>query len=161
MREVISIAIWVVAIWLALSQSEQFALLLPDTLGASFSLGDKQYGNRFRVIIAFVLIMVGVLLFGALLNFAVRQLMKAKMLRGIDRILGVAFGLLRAALVVTLLVMAASAFTKLPTDPAWQGSRLVKPFEQAAVWVVNQLPTPYARHFKLPAGTSSIEIQLY
>ena len=159
-REVVSIATWGAALWLAFSQSGQVALLLPETIDvARLSFGDKQYGVNLRVIIAFVLIMVGVLILGALINFVLCQFMKAKMLQGLDRMLGVVFGLLRAAVVATLLIMAAAAFTTLPATSTWQSSRLVKPFEQAAVWVVRQLPERYARWFKLPAGAAVIEIQ--
>jgi len=160
-REAISIVTWVAAIWLALSQSEQVSFLLPEAIdSASFSFGEKEYGSNIRVGIAFVLIMVGVLVFGALINFVLSQIMKTQILRGVDRMLGMVFGLLRASVITIILIMTASAFTTLPQASTWQTSRLIKPFEQAAVWVVAQLPDRYAQQFRLPAKVPSAEIQL-
>ncbi len=160
-REAVSIATWVAAIWLALSQSEQVSYLLPEAIdSASFSFGDKEYGSNIRVGIAFVLIMVGVLVFGALINFVLSQVMKAQILKGVDRMLGMVFGLLRASVITIILIMTASAFTTLPESTTWDTSRLIKPFEKAAVWVVQQLPDRYAQQFRLPSHQPSPEIQL-
>ena len=160
-REAISIATWVAAIWLALSQSEQVSFLLPEAIdSASFSFGDKEYGNNIRVGIAFVLIMVGVLVFGALINFVLSQVMKAQILKGVDRMLGMVFGILRASVITVILIMTASAFTTLPESSTWKTSRLIKPFEKAAVWVVQQLPDRYAQQFRLPSHQPNAEIQL-
>ena len=160
-REAVSIATWVAAIWLALSQSEQVSFLLPEAIdSASLSFGDKEYGNNIRVGIAFVLIMVGVLVFGALINFVLSQIMKAQILKGVDRMLGMVFGLVRASVITIILIMTASAFTTLPDSSTWQTSPLIKPFEKAAVWVVQQLPDRYAQQFRLPSRQPNAEIQL-
>ena len=160
-REAVSIATWVAAIWLALTQSEQVSFLLPEAIdGASLSFGDKEYGSNLRVGIAFVLIMVGVLVFGALINFVLSQVMKAQILKGVDRMLGMVFGLVRASVITVILIMTASAFTTLPTSSTWQSSQLIKPFEQAAAWVIDQLPERYAQQFRLPVEAPSAEIQL-
>ena len=160
-REAVSIVTWVAAIWLALSQSEQVSFLLPEAIdSASFSLGENEYGPNIRVGIAFVLIMVGVLVFGALINFVLSQIMKAQILKGVDRMLGMVFGLVRASVIITILIMTASAFTTLPQASTWQTSQLIKPFEQAAVWVVAQLPDRYAQQFRMPVKVPNAEIQL-
>ncbi len=159
-REAVSIATWVAAIWLALSHSEQVSFLLPEAISsASFSFGEKEYGTNIRVGIAFVLIMVGVLIFGALINLVLGKIMKAQILRGMDRMLGIVFGVMRASVITTILIMTASAFTTLPHAATWQSSRLIKPFEQAAVWVVAQLPERYAQQFRLSAKIPNAEIQ--
>ena len=160
-REAVSIVTWVAAIWLALTQSEQVSYLLPEAIdSASFSFGEKEYGTNIRVGIAFVLIMVGVLVFGALINFVLSQIMKAQILKGVDRMLGMLFGLLRASVITTILVMTASAFTTLPQTSTWQSSKLIKPFEKTAAWVVNHLPEQYAQQFRLPEQVPNAEIQL-
>lgn len=160
-REAVSIVTWVAAIWLALTQSEQVSFLLPEAIdGASLSFGEKEYGTNIRVGIAFVLIMVGVLVFGALVNFVLSQIMKAQILKGVDRMMGMLFGLLRASVITIILIMIASAFTTLPQTSTWQVSQLLKPFEQAAVWVVDQLPERYAQTFRMPGKVPNAEIQL-
>ena len=160
-REAVSIATWVIAIWLALSHAEQVSFLLPEAIdSASLSFGENEYGSNIRVGVAFVLIMVGVLVFGALINFVLSQIMKTQILRGVDRMLGMVFGLVRASVITTILIMTASAFTTLPLSSTWQASRLIKPFEHAAVLVVDQLPDRYAQQFRLPAQTPNADIQL-
>lgn len=160
-REAVSITTWIAAIWLALQFSEQVSLLLPDAIdGANFSLGEGGQVSNLRVGIAFVLIMVGTLIFGALINFVLSQIMKTQILRGVDRILGMFFGLARASVIITILSMTAAAFTALPASSTWSKSRLIKPFEQAAIWVVQQLPEHYAHRFKFQAGAPNTEIKL-
>lgn len=160
-REVVSIVTWVAAIWLALTQSQQVSLLLPEAIdSASLSFGEKEYGTNLRVGIAFMLIMVGVFVFGALINFVLSQIMKAHILKGMDRMLGMVFGLLRASVITTILIMTASAFTTLPLTETWQASKFIKPFEHAAEWVVGQLPERYAQEFRMPVKVPSSDIQL-
>ena len=160
-REAISITTWIAAIWLALQFSEQVSFLLPSAIdGANFSLGEDGQLSNLRVGIAFVLIMIGTLIFGALINFVLSQVMKTHILRGVDRILGMFFGLARASVIITILIMTAAAFTTMPESSTWKTSRLIKPFEHAAIWVVQQLPEHYAHRFKFQAQAPKLEYKL-
>ena len=160
-REAVSITTWIAAIWLALRYSEQVSFLLPDAIdGANFSLGEGGHLSNLRVGIAFVLIMVGTLIFGALINFVLSQIMKTQILRGVDRILGMFFGLARASVIITILTMTAAAFTAMPETSTWKSSRLIKPFEHAAIWVVQQLPEHYAQRFKFNEQAPNLEYKL-
>ena len=96
---------------------------------------------------AFLLIFVGVLILGGLINFVFGQIMKAQNLKGIDRMLGVIFGLIRASAIVVILIMIAVAFTALQESRAWQDSLLIPPFEYAAKWTVSKLPEEYSYNF--------------
>ena len=160
-REAISIATWIAAIWLALRYSEQVSFLLPSAIdGANFSIGESGQVSNLRVGVAFVLIMVGTLVFGALINFVLSQVMKTQILRGVDRVLGMFFGLARASVIIIILTMTAAAFTELPVSSTWQKSRLVRPFEQVAIWVAQQLPERYAHRFNFQAKAPNIEYKL-
>ena len=160
-REAISITTWIAAIWLALRYSEQVAFLLPDAIdGANFSIGEGGQLSNLRVGIAFVLIMIGTLIFGALINFVLSQIMKTHILRGVDRILGMFFGLARASVIITILTMTAAAFTAMPETSTWKSSRLIKPFEHAAMWVVQLLPEHYAQRFKFNEQAPNLEYKL-
>ncbi len=160
-REAVSIATWIVAIWLALRYSEQVSFLLPSVIdSANFSLGESGYGSNLRAGISFVLIMVGTLVFGALINYVLSQIMKTYILRGVDRVLGLFFGLARASIIITILIMTAAALTALPQSSSWKTSSLIKPFEYAAVWVVQRLPDRYAQHFKFQVQAPNIEYKL-
>ena len=160
-REAVSITTWIAAIWLALHYSEQVSFLLPHAIdSANFSLGDGGQLSNLRVGIAFVLIMAGTLIFGALINFVLSQAMKAHILRGVDRILGMFFGLARASVIITILTMTAAAFTTMPESTTWKTSRLIKPFEYAAVWVVQHLPDHYAQRFNFGTQAPNLEYKL-
>lgn len=147
-REAISLITWVAAIVLAFTLGDHVAMLLPESMDyGSFPFGEKDYGGDVRSIVAFLLIFVGVLILGGLINFVFGQIMKAQNLKGIDRMLGVIFGLIRASAIVVILIMIAVAFTALQESRAWQDSLLIPPFEYAAKWTVSKLPEEYAYNF--------------
>ena len=113
-RSIISLITWIAAIGLALTQAEQVAMLLPESMDTlSLPLGDRDYGSNVRVGVAFILIFIGVLLLGGLVNFVFGQIMQAQNLKGMDRALGMLFGLIRASAIVVILIMLTSAFTTL------------------------------------------------
>ncbi len=74
-KEAISLASWVVAIWLAMTFSSQVALFLPASIDeATFNLGSNELeASKLRVGIAFLLIVIGTLIAGALLNYILSQ----------------------------------------------------------------------------------------
>ncbi|MEM7304004.1 MAG: CvpA family protein [Pseudomonadota bacterium] len=160
-RSIISLITWVAAIGLALTQAEYVATYLPETMDTfSLPLGGRDYGSSVRVSVAFILIFIGVLIVGGLVNFVFGQIMKAQNLKGIDRGLGVLFGLLRASAIVVILIMIASAFTTMQETEAWQHSLLIAPFESAAQWTVSKLPDEYAYNFIFLEPIAEEEIQL-
>ncbi len=160
-REAVSIVTWIAAIWLALRYSEQVSFLLPSAIdSANFSFGESAQVSNLRVGIAFVLIMIGTLVFGALINFVLSQVLKTQIVRGVDRILGMFFGLARASVIITILTMTAAALTALPESSTWKASRLIRPFEHAAIWVVKRLPERYAHHFKFHVEVPNVEYKL-
>ena len=148
-REVVAIAIWVAAFVLASLYAEKLSTYLPDIIdNTSFALNTPEYVNNLRVIVAFVLIVIAVFIIGAVINFILKKLMSVLVLRGTDRMLGLLFGMVRACAIIVALVLGAAAFTALPSSSTWQQSNFVRPFEQAAVWVVQKLPAGYASNFK-------------
>lgn len=139
-REVVSIAAWVAAFILAITQATSVAAMLPDALdSASFSLDGTEYGTNIRGILAFILIFFAVLIIGAIVNKLLAQVTQTEMLKGIDKMLGVIFGFIRASVVVIVLVMLSRSFTQLPDSEAWQASILIQPFENLSTWVLGEL----------------------
>lgn len=147
-REFISIASWVAAIWLGIVFAEPVANYLPSGLdNTQFSLGSTEVDiDNLRVGIAFILIAVGVLIGGAILNYIFGVIMKAQVLRAADRFMGAIFGAVRAAVIVVALIMIAY-LTSLPTTRSWQESALLPVFDAMAQRVVENLPDKYARYF--------------
>ncbi|MEM8845438.1 MAG: CvpA family protein [Pseudomonadota bacterium] len=162
-REIISLATWIAAIVLALTQADQVALMLPESMDSgSFPFRGKDYGSDVRVGVAFILIFVAVLILGGIINFLFGQIMKAQNLKKMDRFLGTLFGLVRASVIIVIMIMMAVAFTTLQESYAWQNSYLISPFESAAKWAVSKLPEEYAYNFIFlePAMEMDEDLQL-
>jgi membrane protein required for colicin V production len=78
-----------------------------------------------------VIIFVVVLVLGGLVSWLARKLIKQTGLSGLDRTLGAAFGLLRAALLVGVAVIVME-FAEVDREPWWQEARLRPYAEQVA-----------------------------
>ena len=157
----ISLITWIAAIGLALTLADQLAMLLPESMDTlSLPLGDRDYGSSVRVSVAFMLIFMGVLIVGGLVNFVLGQIMKAQNLKGMDRALGILFGLIRASVIVVILIMLASAFTSIQESAAWKHSLLISPFESAAQWTVGKLPEHYRYNFIFLEPITDEDIQI-
>ncbi len=147
-KEAISLTSWVIAIWLAVTFSNQVALFLPASIDeATFNLGTNELkASKLRVGIAFLLIVIGTLIAGALLNYILSHVTQTRALRGIDRVLGAFFGFVRGAALVVLIILIA-ALTSIPHSDTWKSSQLLAPFELAARKVIEIMPPEYSKYF--------------
>ncbi|PHS69006.1 MAG: colicin V production CvpA [Methylophaga sp.] len=134
-KEVLSLASWIVSFWVAMVFHPHLATLLIDYVSTP----------SIRLFAAFFALFVVTLILGALINHLISQLVEKTGLTGTDRSLGVIFGILRGVAIVTLLVLVAGA-TPMPTDNWWQNSVLLEHFESLAVWVKNLLPADIAEY---------------
>ncbi len=128
-REILSLAGWVIAFMIAASFASQFELLLPSSVT----------GESLRILIAFVVVFISVLLVMMLVTMLLSSAIKSVGLGFIDRLLGAFFGFLRGVVVVMILVLIAG-LTGLPKQPFWQQALLSRPLETAATEVVAWLP---------------------
>lgn len=128
-KEAFSLAVWVVAFWLAFLFAEPAAGFFTRWVGLPSA----------RIILAFALIFLAALIVGGLLNFLIGKLVEKTGLSGTDRVLGVVFGAARGLLIVTLVVMLAG-LTPFPRDPWWHESRLLPHFEELSLWAADFLP---------------------
>jgi membrane protein required for colicin V production len=149
-KEAVSLASWIAAIWLAITFSHQVALFLPSSIDdATISLSQNEIGvSKLRVGIAFVLIVIGTLMAGALLNYILSHLTKNRALRGIDRVLGGFFGFFRGAAIIVVLILAAS-YTNFPLSDTWKASQILPPFELVAKKVIEMMPPDFSKYFSL------------
>ena len=97
---------------------------------------------------------VAVLVLVNLVGWAVRKLVHSVGLSGLDRLLGLALGAARGALVACmgLLLM---AFSSLPQEPAWAGSRAVVVLLPGAQWMARWLPDWAAQELDFGNGRPS------
>lgn len=139
--EVLSLAAWIAAFWVAW----MFGPLVAAQFEHSISLPAG------RILLGYGLCFVAVLMLGALLRFVVRRLLWSTGLGGLDRLLGMLFGFARGVLLVTLVVFLAG-FTALPREAGWQQSTLLPQFQVAAGWLGERVPASVRRYLHPPAG---------
>jgi len=119
LREVIALATWIVAVWLAW----QFAGALEPYLGGALATeGVRPWAAR-------ILIFIGVVLIGTVIGVIVTHFVRLSIFSGIDRFLGSIFGLLRGAIMVGLFVILCHAL-RLDGESWWHRSTLVPYAEQ-------------------------------
>jgi len=128
-REVLSIAGWVIAFVAASSFAGDFEPLLPSEVR----------GESLRMIVSFITLFISVLLVSGLIIMLVSALIKGVGLGLIDRLLGALFGFLRGLVVVMILVLIAG-LTALPQKTFWEQARLSSPLETIALYVKTWLP---------------------
>jgi membrane protein required for colicin V production len=135
--EVLALAVWIVAVWVAWTIGPQVAASL-----SAVSLPSA------RIVLGYALCFVAVLIAGAILGFFLRKLIAGSGLSGTDRLLGAVFGLARGLALVTLTVLLLG-FTPFPRDPWWHESRLLPSFQQAAQWASAHMPDEVTKYLDL------------
>lgn len=132
-RELLSVASWVLAIYLALHFSAAASTFLPSALS----------NHTARVAVAFAVILLGSLLVLALVAMLLSNLIKQSPLSGVDRLLGALFGFARAVVILTVLALAAG-LTGLPREAFWREAKSRAPLEALALGLRDHLPSAVA-----------------
>jgi membrane protein required for colicin V production len=136
-REVISLAGWVIAFLAANLLAGPVGERLPDALGP----------EEVRVLVAFVAIFIVALTMTTLVGVLLSRMLKAAGLGGLDRTLGGIFGLARGALVVVALALLAG-LTALPKQPAWTGSFSGPWLARLSILVMPWLPPAFSERLR-------------
>ena len=100
-----------------------------------------------RIVAAWVLVFVVVLLAMSLLRLALRSLLKVLGLTLTDRLLGVIFGAARGLLIVLALV-AAGGMTEAPKEKWWSEAQFAAPLETAVLASKPWLPPEVAKRIR-------------
>lgn len=135
LREALSLFTWILALWVALALFEQFADFFAPWIGVPSA----------RLVIAFVILFLLVLVAGSIINSIVARLVKKTGLSGTDRVVGILFGFARGVVVIGLLVLSAG-LTTLPQDLWWQEAHLLGHFQGLALWMRDFLPEELANN---------------
>ena len=128
-REALSLASWVFAIWMALTFSASLSGVLGGFIGSAALSGGLAFS-----IVFFLSFIAGTLL-SSLLNF----LVKKSGMKGMDRLLGMVFGFIRGGLVVCVAIMLVN-LTPLTAEPWWASSQLVPKFAPMVDWLQSYIP---------------------
>lgn len=133
-REVLSIAGWVIAFIAASAYAADFEPFVPSEIGGSL-----------RIVAAFIIVCIATLLIAVLVTMLLNSLIKNVGLGFIDRILGAFFGFARA-LIIVLVIVLISGLTALPQQPIWQDAMFSEPLELMAEHVKQWLPDDLSRY---------------
>jgi membrane protein required for colicin V production len=128
-REVLSLASWGLAIWVAIAFSDTLEGYLQNAIPSP----------TMRIAAAFGTLFLLTLMAASLVGLVLTQLLDTTGLTGIDRMTGLLFGLARGVLIVAVLVFLARS-TPMPRDRWWRESHLIPIFQSIALWLEQQLP---------------------
>ncbi|MFK8019258.1 MAG: CvpA family protein [Pseudomonadales bacterium] len=113
-REAMALAVWVAALLVAWMFSGVLADRLVDTI-ATPSL---------RQMVAFGALWIFTMVIGSMISRLLAQLVSAAGLKGLDRVLGASFGVLRGVIISLVVLMALPAIS-VDEDPWWKESILI------------------------------------
>jgi membrane protein required for colicin V production len=137
MREILSLAGWVLAFVVAGLYGADAAVIVPEAVKLP----------ALRLAAGYVVVFLGTLLLAGIANMIVDSVLRAASLKTADRALGAVFGFLRGVLILLGLGVLAG-FTELPKQPVWTNS-LSAP---ALVWSLQTakplLPSAVANYIK-------------
>jgi membrane protein required for colicin V production len=127
-KEAVSLVVWFSAFFIASAFYVNLASLLTG-------ISDQLLRNAASIAILFI----STLVLGALVNYVIGQLVSKTGLSGTDRVLGLAFGALRGALVVSAMLFFMDAFSSSASSDWWQASRLIPEFKVVVEWFFEYL----------------------
>jgi membrane protein required for colicin V production len=138
-REAFSLAGWILAFLVANTFGDDMAAMLRGAIP----------NESIRLIAAFVLLFVIVLLAMGIAGMLVSRLFRVAGLGLADRVLGAIFGMARGIVAVLIGVLLAG-MTVLPRQPAWRNALLSQPLETAVIAAKPWLPRDVAErvHYK-------------
>lgn len=127
-KELISLLSWIIGVWLAILYCHDLAVFMTFT-----------QMELLRISVAFLLIFVPTVFFGALINLVITSIVRKTPFSLPDRVLGMIFGFLKAGLFLSILVLVGT-YTELSKSPWWQQSNLIKSLEFSANIIKSYLP---------------------
>jgi membrane protein required for colicin V production len=136
-REVMSLAGWVIAFLAANAVGAQLGEMLPPAAGSP----------EVRVLIGFIVVFVVTVSAAALVGMLLSKMFKAAGLSGVDRTLGGVFGLARG-IVILLAVAIAAGMTALPRHALWRESVSAGMLERTVLQLKPWLPPALAARLK-------------
>ncbi len=116
-RETLSLAVWILAIFISYLLGDELASLL----------GNWITDPSFRITIGMAILFILTLLVGALLNNLLSEMLEKSGLTAADRILGSFFGLARGVVIAMVLTLFVPVSIK--HSVGWQHSKLVPQFQ--------------------------------
>ena len=136
-REMLSIIGWFAAFYVAKTYATQLIPLLPQDIPS----------DALRVLAAFLILFLGVLLVVSLLSIALSSILKKIGLGWLNRFFGALFGFVKGLFIVCVLVFLAG-LTNVPKDVRWTNAMFSSPLEALVKTVLPWIPQKIAQHVK-------------
>jgi membrane protein required for colicin V production len=139
--EVMSLAVWAIALWVSATTSGVFA--------TTFLSGIEQPAVRLGS--AYLAVFLLVLIAGGMCTWFIRKMITKSGLGSTDRTLGALFGFTRGLLIVFSAVLFAG-FTAIPQQPLWRESALLPTITRAAGALGAYLPASVRDYLRYPSA---------
>lgn len=123
-KEIVSLLIWLAAAVIASIFHDQLASLMSDLIDTP----------SLRMLAAWIVLFVAVLLVGSILNYLLGKLVKATGLSGTDRLLGLVFGAIRGLIIVMVILIILPKILPVMEDQWWLDSTIIPYFMQYEDW---------------------------
>lgn len=136
-REMLSIIGWFAAFYVAKTYATQLIPLLPQNIP----------NDQLRVLAAFLILFLGVLLVVALLSIALSSMINKIGLSWLNRFFGALFGFAKGLFIVCVLVFLAG-LTSIPQDNRWTNAMFSSPLEALIKVALPWMPQTVAKHIK-------------
>lgn len=133
-REVLSLAGWVIAFFVASKFYQPMAQLLLQF--DSVYLNNSEY---LRNGIAAGILFIAVLIISGIINALLAKLVDKTGLSGTDRVLGAGFGILRGVFIIAAILFFLDTFTAFSQSELWKESKLIPHFDFIVKWFFEQL----------------------
>ena len=132
MKEVLSLIYWIAAFFLAITFGAEVGEYLAQFTGLT--------SPKFIVWSGNTVIFIGTLFLGAIITYLILKMFRHKAVKGVDRMLGIFTGAIRAiAVVVAIIIFAGRGFSLEETD-WWKGSKLISHFYPISLHIEKLLP---------------------
>ncbi len=125
-KEAISLVVWVAAFGIGITFSPQLSTLLAASVE----------NDSLRLILAFILLFIGTLIVGGLINRILASLLKVTGLSGTDRLLGMVFGVFRGAIVILACLIIVPPLVAVNEELWWRESMLIPQFLMLEDWAL-------------------------
>jgi membrane protein required for colicin V production len=138
--EVLSMVVWVAAFWLAFAYGADAAQMLQPQIQDAAG----------RLLLAYALVFIAAMVVGSVMTWLAGTMVKSVGLGGVDRFLGLLYGLVRGVVLGCVLVLVLG-WTALPREPQWRTSPLIPLFQIGAETMKEWLPEAAAKHVNFEA----------
>lgn len=136
-RETLSLISWILAIWAAFTFAEPASAWFTQYIESP----------QLRLVAAFASIFVSTLLLFSVLSYLLCRLLLVGGIAGTDRILGGLFGIARAVVLVSVVLLLAR-IPGYPEEAWWKQSLLIPQLNPVVVFFYDLLPPDVAKHLE-------------